>query len=76
MKKKNVLLGLILNLILPGLGQIYYGNTKKGIMLIFGYLISWVSILIVIGIILLPIIILYSLVDIALTHRKFTPVNA
>lgn len=40
--RKEPILSLILSFLLPGLGQIYNGQVRKGIIMIIGYiLLSW-----------------------------------
>ena len=60
---KNPLFALILSIIFPGLGQIYNGQNRKGILFIIAYILSFLLWLIVIGLILTPLIWLYGLYD-------------
>ncbi len=41
-EKKEPLLALILSLVIPGLGQIYNGQVKKGIILLVGWILLWI----------------------------------
>jgi TM2 domain-containing membrane protein YozV len=68
--RKSMLVALILSFILPGLGQYYAGQTRKGRNYIIIAIILFLTILLEIGIILYPIFWLYSMVDTFLTVRK------
>ncbi|WP_405294704.1 double zinc ribbon domain-containing protein [Methanobrevibacter sp.] len=61
--KKNPIVALGLSLIFPGLGQLYNNQTNKGIILIIGYIVSFVLCLILIGIILVILIWIYGMYD-------------
>lgn len=45
-EKKNALLALLLSVIVPGLGQLYNGQVKKGIILAVGYILVWLVVII------------------------------
>lgn len=62
-ENKNPLLSLILSFIFPGLGQIYNGQNRKGILLILAYIISGALIFLLIGFILMPLVWLYGMYD-------------
>ncbi len=47
--RKEPLLALIFSFLLPGLGQIYNGNTNNGIILIIGTVVSWLMTSVCIG---------------------------
>ncbi|MCD1295232.1 hypothetical protein CUJ83_09500 [Methanocella sp. CWC-04] len=59
-KIKEPLLALILSFFLPGLGQIYNGQIKKGIIAIIGYAVVIFAMIVlsffIIGICLIPVI--------------------
>ena len=62
-QNKNPLFALILSFIFPGLGQIYNGQNRKGILLIVSYIVSFVLWVILIGMILTLLVWLYGLYD-------------
>ncbi|AMD18494.1 hypothetical protein TL18_10025 [Methanobrevibacter sp. YE315] len=62
-EEKNVILSAILSIIFPGLGQLYLGLNKKGIIFILGYIISFILVFLLIGFILMPIIWIWALID-------------
>ena len=62
-QNKNPLFALILSFIFPGLGQIYNGQNRKGILLIVSYIVSIVLWMILIGFILTILVWLYGLYD-------------
>lgn len=62
-ENKNPLFALILSFIFPGLGQIYNGQNRKGILLIVSYIVSFVLWVILIGMILTLLVWLYGLYD-------------
>jgi TM2 domain-containing membrane protein YozV len=64
------IVALIFSFILPGLGQYYAGQTRKGRNFIIIAIILFLTIFIEIGIILYPLFWLYSMVDTFLTVRK------
>lgn len=53
----------LLSFFIPGLGQIAKGQTGKGIGIFFGWLISWVLVITVIGTIVPVIIWVWQIVD-------------
>lgn len=61
--KKNPLVALGLSLIFPGLGQFYNNQNHKGLVLIIGYIVSFLLCLILIGIILVILIWIYGMYD-------------
>ena len=67
---KSPIIALVLSLLFPGLGQLYNGQTNKGITLIIAYVVFWILSLILIGIILAILIWLYGMYD------AFTSANA
>lgn len=60
---KNPILAAILSFLIIGLGQIYLGLTKKGIMLLIAAVISGFLMLIIIGYVLWLIIWIYAIYD-------------
>lgn len=67
---KNAIVAFVLSLIFPGLGQLYNGQNHKGVVLIFGYIVSWILSLILIGIVIALLIWLFGMYD------AFTSANA
>ena len=67
--EKSPAIALVLSFIFPGIGQIYNDQTKKGIYLIVGYIVSWLLIVILIGALLILLIWLYGMYD-AYTSAK------
>jgi len=62
-KMKNKWLSGLLSFVLPGLGQIYLGLKLRGILLIIAYAIAFLTLEIVIGIILIPIVWIFGIID-------------
>lgn len=60
---KNKWLSIVLSLLFPGLGHLYLGEVKKGILLVVTDIISILLISVFVGILLLPIIYIYAIVD-------------
>ena len=60
---KNPGLAAVLSFFYCGLGQIYNGQIAKGIGLIVIYSISWLLILLVIGLITTPLLWIYGMWD-------------
>jgi TM2 domain-containing membrane protein YozV len=67
---KSIVVALVLSFILPGLGQYYAGQTRKGRNFVIIAIILFLTIFLEIGIILYPLFWLYSMVDTFLTVRK------
>lgn len=68
--RKEPLLALILSFFLPGLGQIYNGNTNNGILLIAAAVLSWILTSVCIGIFLFIGIWIYAMYDAYITAEK------
>lgn len=62
--EKSVVIAAILSFIFPGLGQLYNGQTHKGISFIIAYIVSAVLIIILIGFILVILVWIWSLIDV------------
>jgi len=60
---KEPLLALILSFLLPGLGQIYNGDTNNGVILIVGTVASWLMTSVCIGFFLFIGIWTYAMYD-------------
>lgn len=67
---KSMVVALVLSFILPGLGQYYAGQTRKGRNFIIIAIVLFLTIFLEIGIILYPLFWLYSMVDTFLTVRR------
>ncbi|HEY4544025.1 MAG TPA: hypothetical protein VIG40_05220 [Tissierellaceae bacterium] len=64
-----------LSFIFPGLGHFYLGNVLQGIILIVLYMASVLTTVYVVGIITLPIVWLYSIINsITIARSKNKPV--
>lgn len=76
-KRKEPLLSLILSFLVPGLGQIYNAQFKKGFILLAVYIISIVLILVTLSILIgfcfliLPVVIwVYGMYDAFVSAKK------
>jgi len=67
---RSMVVALVLSFILPGLGQYYAGQKKKGRNFIIIAIVLFLTIFLEIGIILYPLFWLYSMVDTFMTVRK------
>jgi len=70
---KNPGLAAILSFFYMGLGQIYNGQLSKGIVFIIAYSISWLLMLVVIGIITTPVLWIYGMYD---AYKSAEKINA
>lgn len=61
--KKTYGVPAILSFLLPGLGQMVKGQWLKGFAFLFGYAISIVLFLLLIGFILAPIVLIWNIFD-------------
>lgn len=62
-QEKNPALAALLSFLIVGLGQIYNGDVRRGVLLLIGAIISAILWLVVIGIIFSIIIWLYAIYD-------------
>jgi len=60
---KNPGLAAVLSFFYMGLGQIYNGQIAKGIAFIIIYTISWIMIIVLIGLLTTPILFIYGMYD-------------
>lgn len=60
---KKTWLAVLLSVIYPGLGHLYLGYVKKGVLLIITEFISILLISVVIGIFVYPVIWIYAIVS-------------
>ena len=60
---KNPGLAAVFSFFYMGLGQIYNGQIAKGIAFIIAYSISWLLILVVVGLFTTPILFFYGMYD-------------
>jgi TM2 domain-containing membrane protein YozV len=68
--RKEPLLALILSFLLPGLGQIYNGDTNNGIVLIIATVVSWLLTSVCIGLFVFIAIWAYAMYDAYTTAEK------
>jgi TM2 domain-containing membrane protein YozV len=62
-KKKDPILAAILSFLIIGAGQIYNGETSKGILLMLSAIISWFLMFVIIGFIIYPVLLIYAIYD-------------
>ena len=62
-EKKTPIVSVLLSFLFPGLGQFYNGQSTKGIYFIIFAIVSWILMIIFVGIILYIIVWLWSLID-------------
>jgi len=60
---KNKWISTVLSLLFPGLGHLYLGEVKKGILLVVADIISILLMSVIVGVILLPIVYIYAIID-------------
>jgi TM2 domain-containing membrane protein YozV len=60
---KNPGIAAVLSLFVTGLGQIYNGQIGKGIVFMIAYAISWLLVIVGIGILTTPLLWLYGMYD-------------
>ncbi|MGA2572789.1 MAG: DUF6677 family protein [Candidatus Methanomethylicaceae archaeon] len=73
-KGKNPALALILSFLLPGLGQIYNGETDKGILMILGAIVCGILELFIIGIFLYLALWIYGMYNAYKTAEAYNQV--
>ncbi len=61
---------MILSFFVPGLGQIYNGNTNNGIILIIAAFVSWILTAVCVGFFIFIAIWIYSMYDAYTTAEK------
>lgn len=70
--KKSEALALTLSLLIPGLGQIYNGQTTKGIiMLVAAILVAIVGVLLIIPLIVYVVLWIYGMYDAYTTAKEY-----
>ncbi len=69
--KKNEVLAIILSFLIPGLGQIYLGDTGKGVLMIVLFLIGVLLTFICIGTIICLAVWIWSIIDAYETAKKY-----
>jgi len=62
MKKDKTLAG-ILSFFIPGAGQLYCGKVGRGIWFLVGAIVSYCTMFIIIGFVLYPAVIVWSILD-------------
>jgi len=60
---KSTGIAAIASFVIPGLGQIYCGEIGRGILILIGFVIACLTIIILIGIILAPIVWVWNIYD-------------
>jgi TM2 domain-containing membrane protein YozV len=68
--RKEPLLALILSFFIPGLGQVYNGNTNNGIILIIATVISWILTSVCVGFFIFIALWVYAMYDAYTTAEK------
>jgi len=68
-------LAVALSFLLPGLGQIYNQEFRKGTEFIIAYIISWVLSFVVVGWLFLVIVWIWSMVDAYHSAGKVSPLS-
>ena len=62
-KQKSTELAVILSILMPGLGQYYYGNHSLASFMLLSLIFSFISIILLIGFILVPLVYLFGIID-------------
>ena len=70
---KNPGLAAVLSFFWMGLGQIYNGQIAKGVAFMVAYAVSWLLVMVLIGVITTPILFIYGMYD---AYRSAVKVNA
>jgi len=70
---KNPGIAAVLSFFWMGLGQIYNGQIAKGVAFIVAYAVSWLLVMVLIGVITTPILFIYGMYD---AYRSAIKVNA
>ncbi len=68
--KKEPILALLLSFFLPGLGQLYNGNTNNGLLLITATIISWLLTSVCIGLFVFLVVWGFAMYDAYVTAEK------
>ncbi|WP_230739776.1 hypothetical protein [Methanooceanicella nereidis] len=68
--RREPILALVLSFLLPGLGQIYNGDTNRGILFVIGTLMAWLLTSVCIGIFIFLGLWVYAMYDAYLTAEK------
>lgn len=68
--QKNEGLAAILSLLFPGLGQLYNGETNKGILFIVVGIVLAITIFLIIGIVAYPAFAIYNIYDAYSSAKK------
>jgi TM2 domain-containing membrane protein YozV len=70
---KNPGLAAVLSFFWMGLGQIYNGQIAKGVAFMVAYAVSWLLVMVLIGIFTTPILFIYGMYD---AYKSAVKVNA
>jgi TM2 domain-containing membrane protein YozV len=68
---RNPAASLLASLLIPGLGTIINGETGKGVIILVGWIIAWVLILAIVGLILVPAVWVYGMYDAFQGARRY-----
>jgi TM2 domain-containing membrane protein YozV len=60
---KNPGIALLISVFLPGVGSLYAGKTTSGVIILIGYVISWVLTIVIIGFVGLFVFWVWGLID-------------
>jgi TM2 domain-containing membrane protein YozV len=63
LKNKSSGLAILLSLFFVGAGQWYCGRVGRGIAFFVGYVVSWLLVFVIIGLVLVPIVAIWAAVD-------------
>jgi TM2 domain-containing membrane protein YozV len=72
---RNPAASLLASLLIPGLGTIINGETGKGVLILAAYVVAWLLVLAVIGIIIVPAVWIYGLYDAFQGARRYNLAN-
>jgi TM2 domain-containing membrane protein YozV len=68
---RNPAASLLASLLIPGLGTIINGETGKGVLILAGWITSWVLVLFTVGVILVPAVWIYGMYDAFQGARRY-----
>ena len=68
---RNPAASLLASLIVPGLGTIINGEPGKGVLILSGWIVSWLLVLATIGVILVPAVWIYGMYDAFQGARRY-----
>ncbi|HET7277014.1 MAG TPA: hypothetical protein VFJ22_02970 [Dermatophilaceae bacterium] len=68
---KNTALATIASFFVPGLGSLIIGRAGWGIAILVAYVLAWVSMLAVVGLLLVPLVWVWGMLDAYLGAQKW-----